>query len=45
MWAAYLVRHAGFAVDEAYARGVAIGIGEPPLAELLDMELTLTAKP
>ncbi|MCB1182473.1 hypothetical protein KDM41_03495 [bacterium] len=45
MWAAYLVRHAGFAVDEAYARGVAIGIGEPPLAELLDMELILTAKP
>ena len=36
LWAAYLVRHLDFPVDEAYARGEAIGIGELPFARLLD---------
>jgi len=35
MWAAYLVRHADFPVDEAYARGEAMGIGEMPFAKLI----------
>lgn len=42
LWAAYLVRHQGFELGEAWARGAAIGIGELPLAGLLDRELTVT---
>ena len=30
---------------EAYARGEAIGIGQPPLGRLLDRELIMTEKP
>ena len=36
LWAAYLVRHLDFPVDEAYARGESMGIGEMPFALLLD---------
>ena len=43
LWAAYLVRHQGFTVAEAYARGEAIGIGEMPLAGLLDRKLEVIA--
>jgi len=42
LWAAYLVRYQGFAVDEAYARGEAMGIGRMPLARLLDRDLRVT---
>ncbi len=34
--AACLVRHPGFPVDEAYARGTAMGIGEMPFARMID---------
>jgi len=36
LWAAYLVRHHGFPVAEAFARGEAMGIGELPFAKLID---------
>ena len=36
LWAAYLVRHLGFPVDEAYARGETMGIGVMPFARLID---------
>ena len=41
LWAAFLVEHMGFAVDEAYARGEAIGIGETPFEKFLGRDLTL----
>lgn len=43
MWAAYLVRHQGMPVAEAYARGEAIGIGEMPIAGLLGRKLAVIA--
>jgi uncharacterized protein (TIGR01244 family) len=39
LWAAYLVRHQGWELGEAYARASRIGIGELPVARLLDREL------
>jgi uncharacterized protein (TIGR01244 family) len=42
LWAAFLVEHLGFPVEEAYARGEAIGIGESPLARLLGRDLRMT---
>jgi len=41
LWAAYLVTHHGFGVSEAYERGAAMGIGETPLAKMLDRPLTM----
>lgn len=35
VWAAYLVKYGGLGVDEAMARGRAIGLGDDPLALLL----------
>lgn len=39
LWAAYLVKYQGFSVEDAYARGEAIGIGESPLGKLLGRRL------
>lgn len=39
MWAAYLVRHQGWDVTAAYARGEAIGISRSPFSRLLDLKL------
>ena len=39
LWAAYLVRHRGWNVSEAYARGEAIGISRSRFARLLDRDL------
>jgi len=41
LWIAYLIRYQGFSLDEAYARGRAIGIGPNVLAELLGEPLKL----
>lgn len=45
MWAAYLVRHEGFPIADAYARGSAIGIDKSPPAQLPGIELELVEKP
>ena len=39
LWAAYLVRHRGWDVSSAYARGEAIGIGRSAFSRLLDTKL------
>lgn len=39
LWAAYLVRHRGWDVSSAYARGEAIGISRSRFAKLLDRDL------
>jgi uncharacterized protein (TIGR01244 family) len=39
LWAAYLVRHRGWDVTAAYARGEAIGIGRSAFSRLLDRKL------
>jgi uncharacterized protein (TIGR01244 family) len=41
LWAAYLVRYHGFGVSEAFERGVVAGIGVPPMARMLDRDLTM----
>lgn len=45
LWAAFLVEYMGFPVDEAYARGEAIGIGETPFEKFLGRDLKLTDAP
>ena len=45
LWAAFLVEYMGFGVDEAYARGQAIGIGESPFEKLLGRDLRLVEAP
>lgn len=42
LWAAFLVEHMGFPVDEAYARGESIGIGETPFEKFLGRDLKVT---
>ena len=42
LWAAFLVEHMGFSVEEAFARGEAIGIGETPFAKFLGRDLRMT---
>jgi len=42
LWAAYLVEYQGLPVDEAYARGEAIGIGESPFEKFLGRDLKIT---
>jgi uncharacterized protein (TIGR01244 family) len=44
LWAAYLVRHEGFAVPDAYRRGELMGIGATPFAKFLDEELLFVPK-
>jgi len=44
VWAAYLIRHRGWSVDEGLRRGMAIGISEHPLQGLLDTELRLVPR-
>lgn len=39
LWAAYLVRHRGWDVSAAYARGEAIGIRRSAFSQLLDQEM------
>ncbi len=39
LWAAYLVRHQGWAIADAYRRGEHMGIGVTPFARFLDEEL------
>ncbi|MEN8008182.1 MAG: protein tyrosine phosphatase family protein [Candidatus Krumholzibacteriota bacterium] len=41
LWAAYLVRHRGWDVSEAYARGEAIGIGRSAFSKLLDRKMKM----
>jgi uncharacterized protein (TIGR01244 family) len=41
MWAAYLIQHQDYPLDEALARGEAIAISPPPLQGLLGRKLTL----
>ena len=43
LWASYLVRHQGFAVDEAYARGESMGIGVMPFAKMIDRPVRVVA--
>jgi uncharacterized protein (TIGR01244 family) len=43
LWAAYLVRHLGLPVDEAYARGEAMGIGVMPFARMIDRPVRVVA--
>ena len=42
VWTAYLVRHGGLPLDEALARGRAIGLGPDPLEKLLGQPLRVT---
>lgn len=44
MWAAYLVRHHGMDVSEAYARGEAMGIGKMAFAELIGRDVKVELK-
>lgn len=39
LWAAFLVEYLGFPVEEAYARGEAIGVGETPFEKFLGRDL------
>ncbi len=42
MWAAYLILHHDFTLEDALARGEAIAISPPPLEGLLGKDLTLS---
>lgn len=44
LWAAYLVRHEGVPVADAYRRGELMGIGVTPFAKFLDEELLFVPK-
>jgi hypothetical protein len=41
MWAAYLIRHRGYSLDTALARGEAIGISPSPLEGLTGRQIKL----
>jgi uncharacterized protein (TIGR01244 family) len=41
VWAAYLIRHRGWTIDEGLQRAMAIGVTAHPLQRLLDKELIL----